>query len=237
MAHRIGPTPQLSQPRGNSAEDVRGLALQAFKDSIDLRSRLILAFPKDGSEAMEAPLPLQQVPTASLPAAADWEGAILYDSTLNQFAYSNGTSWIYLWSQLPAFSVHKNGTDQTGVNSATDTQITYSTEVFDTGGFFASNAWTPPAGLIQLHAAHKITGDLLLGSTHASMIFKNGSLFRETHGAANSEPTGSANISILDRANGTDVYTHWVFALINSGTGTIVGGTDSTWFMGAWLST
>lgn len=93
MAHRIGPTPQLSQPRGNSAEDVRGLALQMFKDSVDLRARLRDMLPSDGSEGMSRPLPLARFATVDLPNAALWEGSIVYDSTTKTVKWSNGTVW------------------------------------------------------------------------------------------------------------------------------------------------
>lgn len=36
--HRIGPTPQISQPTGNSPEDVRALGRALFTDSTDLRA-------------------------------------------------------------------------------------------------------------------------------------------------------------------------------------------------------
>lgn len=105
MAYRIGPTPLLSQPRSNTAEDVRGLALQAFKDSIDLRSRLIGTFPKDGSEDMENPLPLQSVSTANLPDPSLWEGSLIYDATRGLFMFSDGDAW-----QAPGIVLLDSGT-------------------------------------------------------------------------------------------------------------------------------
>jgi len=51
-----------------------------------------------------------------------------------------------------AFSAHKNGTNQTNVANNATTAITWSTELFDVGGYFTANAWTPPAGLYQVTA-------------------------------------------------------------------------------------
>lgn len=76
------------------------MALQFFKDSVDLRSRLINALPKDGMEAMEAPLPLQAVATGSLPAASAWEGALIYDATTNRVLWSNGTNWLTILNSV-----------------------------------------------------------------------------------------------------------------------------------------
>lgn len=94
MVHRVGPTPQISQPQGNAPEDVRGLARAFFLDSTDIRARLRDMLPKDGEERMEAPLPLMIFTTAGLPAAADWEGSVVFDTTTNRLAYSDGSSWL-----------------------------------------------------------------------------------------------------------------------------------------------
>ena len=39
------------------------------------------------------PFKLWFVTTAKPPAAADWEGALVYDETTNQVKYSNGSAW------------------------------------------------------------------------------------------------------------------------------------------------
>jgi len=55
--------------------------------------------PTDGADGMQAPLPLASYATADIPAAADWEGAIIYvndASAGSQFQGSNGTSWVNL---------------------------------------------------------------------------------------------------------------------------------------------
>jgi hypothetical protein len=69
------------------------------------------------------------------------------------------TTW-QLWDSYYAidpaqgvgFRAHKNGTTQTVVAS-TATQLTFSTEAYDLGADFAANAWTPPAGLVDITAS------------------------------------------------------------------------------------
>lgn len=94
MAKRVKRTPSLP----NVTADVRGSVSQLnrvlYQDGVEQNYRLNLAFPKDGTEPFEAPLPLQSVVTGSLPAAASYEGNIIYDTTTNRLLYSNGTAWI-----------------------------------------------------------------------------------------------------------------------------------------------
>lgn len=121
MAHRVGPTPQISQPQGNAPEDVRSLGRAMFVDSIDIRARLRDVLPKDGEERMTAPLPLMIFTTAGLPAAADWEGSVVFDTTTNRLAYSDGSTWrqiantIDMWERIA-----------TTVIAASTAQINYS---------------------------------------------------------------------------------------------------------------
>jgi hypothetical protein len=52
-------------------------------------------------------------------------------------------------SSRPTFRAHKNGTNQASI-SATNTPITFGTEDWDVGSYFASNVWTPPNGRYRL---------------------------------------------------------------------------------------
>lgn len=61
--------------------------------------RLNRVLPKDGSEAMTAPLPLASYAAADLPAAADhpWAIVAVTDGAAGaQFRASNGTAWVNL---------------------------------------------------------------------------------------------------------------------------------------------
>lgn len=64
-----------------------------------LARQIAAVLPKDGSEPMGAPLPLHSVTVATLPAAADWEGAVVYVSdgaSGARFRGSNGSAWVNL---------------------------------------------------------------------------------------------------------------------------------------------
>lgn len=155
--------------------------------------------------------------------------------TLTNKTITSAGNTLTIGGKYASFSAHKNGTDQTGIASATPTQVTFGTEVFDVGGFFASNAWTPPAGKVMITATAVCTTGLT-ASTNATLdIYKNGSLFKrfgKLAGATNEVLYMSA--SIIDDANGTDAYTV-VFTGTSAGTLTIAGGASVTYFMGTML--
>ncbi len=126
----------------------------------------------------------------------------------------------------PAFSVHKNGTNQT-ITASTNTKLTWSTEVFDTNNNFATDRFTPTeAGkyLIVVSARCAQPGMCI------PSIYKNGALYAQTqwtnHTFADQAPQATAIIDM----NGT---TDYVEAFIYS-TGTVIGGTsDRTYFSGS----
>lgn len=93
MANKVIPVPSLPNVSKNDVAVLQQLVKAATRILIEHATRLNLAIPLDGTEAPTAPLPLWQVATADLPAAADWEGAILYDSTANRVKYSDGATW------------------------------------------------------------------------------------------------------------------------------------------------
>ena len=134
-----------------------------------------------------------------------------------------------------AFSVHKNGSAQGSVSSATWTQITFGTEVYDTGALFAANAWTPTAGLVSLKGGVTITGTIAASDLCGVAVYKNGALYKSAYRGARFNG-GESLIAISDRANGTDIYTLWGYVTTTAGDGTFSGVADETWFMGEWLS-
>lgn len=131
----------------------------------------------------------------------------------------------------PCFSVHKNGTDQTGIADSTTTLVTWPTEIYDVGSFFAGNKWTPPAGKVHMSACVVSNGAIAGGNICATQIYKNGSLFKNsTNGAATNQ--AAVVIAIDDDANGTDYYEVYGFVDLTSGTGTFAGASYQCWFMG-----
>jgi hypothetical protein len=139
-----------------------------------------------------------------------------------------------LQATRPAFSAHKNGTDQTGIVDATITALTFGTEAYDRGGFFASNVWTPPAGLVVLKAGVIATGTLDTTNPSGLIITKNGATFKLQNNAQAAGVFGGA-LACSDIANGSDVYGVSVSINTAAGTATATGAAANTWFMGEWL--
>jgi hypothetical protein len=138
---------------------------------------------------------------------------------------------------IPAFSVNKNGTDQTGIASATFTQVTFGTELYDVGNFFASNAWTPPAGKVHMSADISFSGSNIPAASNCAVaIFKNAASFMQV--SANPfTNAGAGVVSIDDIANGSDAYTVSVFITTGGGTtATVTGNAVQTRFTGHWIS-
>jgi len=140
-------------------------------------------------------------------------------------------------ANVPSFSVHKNGTDQTGIADSTFTAVTWSTELYDVGNYFASNGWTPPAGKIHLDCGLFISATVVTGNQIAISIFKNGVAYKNGNWIASSIlGGGSALIGFDDIANGSDVYTVQIFVDTSSGTATVSGNTALSFFTGHWIS-
>ncbi|MCP4259105.1 MAG: hypothetical protein GY774_16590 [Planctomycetes bacterium] len=133
--------------------------------------------------------------------------------------------------RLAGFSVHKNGTNQTGVATGTWTKVTWPTEIYDTNSEFANDKWTPSARIVQITAG--ITwialGD---GVTGIIALYKNGTLFKygniiKVGGTVNLHCGGSWE----DNANGTDDYEIYIFH--NHGSDRDIEGSSTySFFMG-----
>lgn len=84
---------------GPHASDLEVLAKILLAEFFDHGFRLNRVLPKDGTEAMTAPLVLAEYTVATLPTASDWEGGVIYvsDGAAGQkFRGSDGTSWVNL---------------------------------------------------------------------------------------------------------------------------------------------
>ena len=126
-----------------------------------------------------------------------------------------------------SFSAHKNGTDQT-VSSTAATKVTWGTEVFDTGPYFASSTWTPPAGTVSIYAQVNISA--VGAGTTSIMLYKNGAEYRTTlptSAAVNS----SWSVTVIDTCNGSDYYEVYVQSVADSSY-TVSGATILSWFCG-----
>jgi hypothetical protein len=144
---------------------------------------------------------------------------------------SNGTTW----ASTPnvAFSAHKNGTNQTGVVTATNTKVTFSTEDFDTNNNFASSTFTPTVAgrYILTCSVQFVSGVDQMYYTAA--IYKNGAVYKEQYGRASGPNDFSTNVCVVVDANGSTDYFE---AYVNHGAGSdrvIGGGAVGTYFAGA----
>lgn len=104
MSRPVKKVPQLplARPSTNVTDLARfnaNLIAVLYKEFYDHAIRLNNALQKDGTEAMDAPMPVQHSTVVELPAlhpAADWEGALLYISNEaggKTIAFSDGVDW------------------------------------------------------------------------------------------------------------------------------------------------
>lgn len=127
----------------------------------------------------------------------------------------------------PAFSVHKNGTNQT-VAAETDVKLTWSTEGFDTNSNFATDRFTPTVAgkyLIVLSTQCAQAGACM------PSIYKNGALVARSQ-VTNFNIGQTPQVSAIVDMNGS---TDYLEAFVNAA-GTVINGTASrTYFSGMQL--
>jgi hypothetical protein len=140
-----------------------------------------------------------------------------------------------LIASKPCFSANKNGTHQTGVPSATDTKVTFTTEEFDNGGYYdaANSKWVPPAGIARVTVGIAFTNaNMVDGSGFRAEIWKNGVKFRESFSVtASTGAQGPAHCSCLIPVNGTD-YIEAYARCDGAGDKTVSGNTIVSFFCG-----
>lgn len=133
------------------------------------------------------------------------------------------------------FSAHKNGTNQTGIASGGFTKLTFGTEIFDTGNYFASSTWTPPAGKVIVTWQIGCLTNVPTNTVFLATLYKNGARFKDgmsglSSGIVSGDSTSTG--SVIDSCNGTDIYEIYVFQ--NTGGNISVNGSSfSTYFSGA----
>lgn len=135
-----------------------------------------------------------------------------------------------LSASASSFSVHNNGVAQSIPNN-TQTKLTFSTELFDTGSDFATSTWTPPAGRPVLLIGH-MTIPTVANLTSYVTIYKNGAEFkRGTQMVAPTASNEGVHVSVIDIPNGTDTYELWAFQNTGAAQNTN-GDTRLTYFQG-----
>jgi hypothetical protein len=134
------------------------------------------------------------------------------------------------FGQTPAFSVNKNGTNQT-VTANTLTELTWGNVVFDTNSNFSSNTFMPTVAGQYLITASAFCVDATAGCS--VWVYKNGSVaFKGFTGNATTSGGAILNTSAVVQMNGSTDY----LQVYVSTTGTTIdGGAANTFFTGSIL--
>ncbi|WP_313349064.1 sialate O-acetylesterase [Paracoccus sp. (in: a-proteobacteria)] len=141
---------------------------------------------------------------------------------------STGQYYAEAGAAKAAFSVNKNATAQT-VPASTITVVTFSNEVLDAGGHFASSGWTPPAGRYLVQASISFTG-ATSGETNVLYLHRNETAIRRVF-AATSSGNNTITLSGIVTASGADTFTLRA-EFPGTGDKTISGTPNITWFEG-----
>lgn len=137
----------------------------------------------------------------------------------------------------PAFSVHKNGTNQAGIATGTFTLLTWSTELWDTNANFATNRFTPTvAGKYHISASMTII-TLADAKPAAPILYKNGA--RVYFGGL--APIGAAYSATFMAGwdvsmNGSTDYLELYAYHENGSNRDVDGAAEDTWFSGFMFS-
>lgn len=169
----------------------------------------------------------------------------LVSGTVQELYIYDGSTWVLVCTINPTthavtfpitkacFSAHKNGAAQGSITSATEILVTWPTEEFDVGSYFASNAWTPPAGkaLLMCSLQYSNTNGVDNESLFLS-LYKNGVNFKQVN-VIREPATGAPFVfgSWIVDTNGTDAWTITAFKG-GAGAGSLDGTVVNTYFMG-----
>ena len=148
-----------------------------------------------------------------VPTAVPLSGADIEDGTIQAVDLASGV----LPANTPAFDATKSG-NQT-LSNATDTKITFGTEVFDTDSAFSSSRFTVPSGKGGKYFVYTAVGFATNGTNLRQVyLIKNGSEFRRLSNLQGGSGSGvntynSAGV-IVSLADGDYVE---IYAYQNSG--------------------
>lgn len=152
---------------------------------------------------------------------------VKYDGTLDK--------WILLTPHAKegiSFFAH-NGSVAQSVTSATDTKVTFGTETWDVGSYFASSAWSPPAGKYRVSCAVTLDGTNAVDNEQITLqIWVGGALWRSSP-FKRAGPTGAAGGGLctlvdLDGSQAVEVYVNKGGA----GNGQVAASGTQNWFCG-----
>jgi hypothetical protein len=131
------------------------------------------------------------------------------------------------------FAANKNGVDQTGIPTATNTKITFTTEEYDlrTDYQAANSKWVPRAGRYLLGVSLYWTAGIVDTQLIYPILYKNGAAFYQHLLRASGTSAQSVSVVWLIEANGTDEFEIYGFAG-GAGDKTISGAIILTRFWG-----
>jgi hypothetical protein len=197
-----------------------GPGLRRFSDSIGDMFRRILPFP----------LKLFRVATADQPTAADYEGAIDYDSTVSRPAYSDGSNWTSLMPYTAGEALTRvndtnvtltlGGTPLTALLKATSLTLGW------TGQLAASRGGTGVSSLGDITRVNDTNVTLTLGGTPTGAVITSTSFTLGWTGtlAASRGGTGVASLGNITKADDTNV----TLTLGGTPTGAVITSTSFT---------
>lgn len=180
--------------------------------------------------ALKAPLASPSFtgnPLAPTPSAGDNDTSIATTAFVTAAVAASGAG-------LASFSAHKNGTDQTGILTATATKLTFGTESYDVGSFYdtTNSKWTPPAGKVQISATVYVTAGIVDQQQFQLFLYKNGAFFKSGLVCVGSGTTpAGAFLNVTDAAGGTDYYELY-FIGQGAGNKTVDGQSYNSYFQG-----
>ena len=130
---------------------------------------------------------------------------------------------------IPAFRVHRNGSDQTSIATATHTRIAFTTAAIDTHSYFdvtTNYRYTPKIAGVYMFAVQVVWNyTFAAANTHIVQIYQNGAsvaLGLQHYPAGSTGPTTAA--STLLTMNGSTDYVDF-FVYQNSGSSQPLLGT------------
>lgn len=138
----------------------------------------------------------------------------------------------------PAFAANLNGADQTGVVSATPTQLTFNNAVFDTHNNYdtATYRFTPTVAGVYLFSVTAEMKAMADGKTLTVYLRKNNTDVAQQKIVSPGTFSAQASVNFRVQANGTtDYFTAWIQH--DAGSNKDVDGANTkTFFQGNWVS-
>lgn len=141
---------------------------------------------------------------------------------------------------IPAFSVHRNQSHQTGIVSGVETKIQFTTEEYDTNNNFDSATnyrFTPTVAGKYLITAVAAMGGLAAGAAVEAIIYRNGTLYKYgSFAACGSTGFSLSFVSHVVPFNGSTDYVEFYVYHDHGSDRDLFGSPDGTFASGAWVA-